>query len=1011
MKIKVLICCAGVACAALVAFGNNAPKRDDAVERESKRDAIKKELAEHKTISELITDLRKTYSGREERDGFRVAAQEFRRKQGKVTIQEKIQFWNDYGFAAHQALYYGGMKLATGELKKLGETRGVTKYYGRVQRAMEAFENIASFPRPESEIRFPDSLKDFGGPVNGKTVHVAKDFGFDPVNATPFFENALTSGASRVVVENVGKPWYVRTIHIPSNIEIVFQKGVRVHMDRTWKNWGKRNSDVFRIWNATNVVLKGETSNPADVVIGQYHDLRDRARHCKTYGGSGICVENGGNICIKNLRVAENSMDGLVLGGLKLSPKNVYIENVDLDSNFRQACSPCAAHGLYFKNVTFRRTAGAEPLAGVDLEPSEYNQSNSEIYFFDCTFEGNMGGGLLFSTSGYQPITVAAKRCVFKPQRRGALMVFIRQGLYMGRNIKTPGKAVFEDCEFQGYSDLSPIMVEGCVLLDLFFKNCTVTDSGELLNRRGTADASAINFRLNNDIHYSLGNMDDNVQATMHFENFRINGYTNAPPIRFEDHAGHYSVRNFSGVINFNGKKLNAAKFRYDAPDNKLTDVPMTLPTNLPVPAAAPEGTIEHPFTFRYNGHWWTPPPDYTYLFYGKKGARAEFLVRFPGWIPPKEKTICLTSPSGKVLELGEFKTGDNAVKVEFPETGWYGFHPPARHVIVNYKGVNLCYYAGTGKERKIQIDAPNGYVGYFEVPSNGEIPFKVYSGTVELRDAKGELVATVASHAREGSAYAKLKSASGKTEVWSFAVPEKAVFKFFAPATGVWADAPMAVPTAAKDVVRSPVVTLARADVTNDTSAVVQSVPFAEFLKAHPAVATIVAKEAAARLAWAKAGEWSVLLKEEKAKIERIRSGTPNEQQQREIEDLTRNLQKLEELSAMEARIPKLSRTELERYAFCNAFIVLYGVYPNKDIGGGFFRCLYDGADMAADHPEVYWWIYKKDFETFIAGRAAEMKLGYRDFTLICDDDQKLDKLLPVLQKFVAASLPDDLK
>ncbi len=1008
-KIPVVFAMAFCAVAA-VSFSNAFAA--EPIDLETKRAALLEELAGHKTVLQLITELRKTYSGREEVEGFRVAAREFRRKQGKVALQEKIQFWNDYGFAAHQALYYGGMKLATSELKKLGETRGVTKYYGRVQRAMEAFERIASFPRPESEIRFPDSLKDFDGPVNGKTVHVARDFGFDPVNATPFFENALTSGASRVVVENVGKPWYIRTIHIPSNIEIVFQKGVRVHMDRTWKNWGKRDSDMFRIWNATNVVMKGETSDPADVVIGQYHDLRDRARHCKTYGGSGICVVNGGNICIKNLRVAENSMDGLVLGGLGLSPKNVYVENVDLDSNFRQACSPCAAYGLYFKKVTFRRTAGAEPLAGVDLEPSEYNQSNSEIYFFDCTFEGNMGGGLLFSTSGYQPITVAAKRCVFKPQRRGALMVFIRQGLYMGRNIKAPGKAVFEECDFQGYSDLSPIKVEGCVLLDLFFRNCTVTDSGELLNRRGTPDASAINFCLNNDVHYSLGNGDNNEQATLHFENFKINGYTNAPPIRFEDHAGHYSVRNFRGVIDFNGKKLNAAKFRYDAPDNALADIPSTLPTNLPVPAAAAsEGTREHPFAFRYNGHWWTPPPDYTYLFYGRKGDAAEFLVRQTGWIAPNDKVIRLTAPLGKVLELGEFKTGDNAVKIVFPETGWYAFHPPARHVLVNYKGVNLCYYAGTGKERKIQIDAPNGYVGYFEVPPGGEVPFKVYSGTVELRDAKGALAATVVGGGREGSAYAKLKSASGKAEVWSFAVPEKAVFKFFAPATGVWADSPAAVPVVAKDAVRSPVITLARATTTEDSSAVVQSVPFAEFLKAHPAVAKIVAKEATARLEWAKAGEWSALLKEEKAKIERIRSGAPNEQQQREIEDLTRNLQKLEELSAMEARIPKLSRTELERYTFCNAFIVLYGVYPNKDIGGGFFRCLYDGADMAADHPEVYWWIYKKDFENFIAGRAAEMKLGYRDFTLICDDDRKLDKLLPVLQKFVAASVPEDLK
>ncbi len=287
-----------------------------------------------------------------------------------------------------------------------------------------------------------------------------------------------------------------------------------------------------------------------------------------------------------------------------------------------------------------------------------------------------------------------------------------------------------------------------------------------------------------------------------------------------------------------------------------------------------------------------------------------------------------------------------------------------------------------------------------------------MFAGAVELRDAKGALVKTVAAHPRTGSAHAVVKSASGRAEVWSFTVPEKATFKFFAPAVGVWADRPDALPTRAADAVRSPVVKIERAVARDDVVAAPQGVPLADFLKAHPAVAKIVAREADARLAWAKKGEWTKLYADKKAQLERLRATAgDSEIRQKEIMDETNNLPPLEDLAGMEARVLKMSRTELERYAFCNAFVVLYGVYPNNDIGGRFFRCRYDGADMAAKDPEVYWWIYKKAFEQYVAGYMSEMKLGYRDFTLICDDDGKLDKLLPILEKFVVASIPEDMK
>lgn len=961
-------------------------------------------------LVETIAELRKTYAGNEERDGFTIAAKEFRSRAGNLDEKDKSRFWNDFGYDAYLALYYDGMKLATEELKKLGKP-GVTKYGNRVPRSMEAFEAIDSFPKKESEIRFPKSIADFGVKMTNGTVHVAKEFGFNEKDATENLQKALDSGASRIIVENTGKPWIIRMVYPRSNTEIIFQKGVRFIAEREWFKSRKHRDAMFMLKKVQNVMIRGENENDHEVVVSGYRDFIDRARTCRDYGASAFVIDDCENIAIMNMRVHDTGMDGICFGGLGASNKDMYIKNLDLDSHFRQACSICAAHGAYFKNVRFRNTAGAEPAAGVDLEPAEMNQSNWALYFFDCTFEGNMGGGLLFSTSGYEPIGVYAKRCTFEPQRRGDLIVFIRQGLYAGRNITVPGKAVFEDCTFRGFSDVSPIIVEGLSLMNLSFRNCTVTDTGKLMTRGVKPDAAAFSFHLNNDVWATYGVPDSNKKATIDFTNFKVVGYTNAPPIQVRDDVGHYSVRNLKGKIDFNGKTIDAATFNYEAPDFAFEELPQVVPTNLAAPAATVnKGRVAHPFTFRYDGNWWTPWPDYTYLFYGKKGGSAEFLLRYVGWVPG-DKKICFVTPSGKTIERGEFKVGDNRVSVSFPETGWYSFHPAGRHVLVNYRGVDLCYYAGTGRERKIQIDAPHGYTGYFEMPPQKDVTIKIWSGVLEIRNAQGALVTTVQSSERTGSGYARLKNASRKPEVWSFTVPEKTVFKFFAPASGIWADNPAAVPVAAKDAVRSPVVKIERVAKVDDGSAA-QGVPLADYLKANPVVAKIVEKEIEKCLNWAKKGDYTKIYAERKAWVEKTQKRTDlNDQMQRELADVTRGLAATEEQAATEAWLLKATREQLTKYAFGNAFIVLHGIYPNADIGGRFIRSLHDGTELAAADPEVYWWIYKTDYERFIAGIANEMKLGYRDFTLLCDDGKKLDKLLPTLQKFVSASLPDDLK
>ncbi len=713
----------------------------------------------------------------------------------KATREEKVKFWDDFARKAWGSCACPAMKRAMSELAALGEDVENGYHRRKILRSIEAFESLKSFPKSESEIAFPDSVADFGVTIE-KTVHVAKDFGFDPVNATEHLQKAIDSGATRIIVENVGKPWYIRKIRIVrDDLELVFKKGVKIHTDRTWENFAEGQMFVVK---GKNIVIKGENPNDTDVVVSQFYDLADRRKNCRTYGKSAFTLLDCENVCIKNLRASDTAEDGLCLAGLGLSNKNVYIENVDFASNFRQGCSICAGHGVYFKNVKFRETTGGSPLSGVDLEPAELNQANSDIYFFDCTFDANAGSGLIMSTSSVFPITLFAKRCVFKNQRANLLDVAIRTGIYNENGIKTPGKAVFEDCEFLGRPDRSPIRVTGVVLIDTLFRNCRITDGGD---EKQTGDASPFLFVLNRDWDNSTAGA-KRPQATIAFDNVTVKGFKDAPLVTFNDKAGRYSVNPLKGTVTFNGKKIDMSSFSHLAPEKGLTDLPDAVPTDF-APSAAPAaiGRNEMKLRFGYDSNWWQPWPDYNYVFYGEKGKKAVFEMRLTREPRENERAIRMTAPSGKTLTLGEFVKGDNVVKIAFTETGWYAFHPPRKHEMIAVEGVHLAYYTAAAGDKRCQIIPKGGaYQGYFEMPAKSEATFKVCRGVMEFRDRNGVRQGVCAEDPRTGNAYITLKSKSRKNEIWSFVIARGTTFEMFQPLSGVWADSPEAVPCRVKN-------------------------------------------------------------------------------------------------------------------------------------------------------------------------------------------------------------------
>ena len=63
--------------------------------------------------------------------------------------------------------------------------------------------------------------------VSGKRRTASAEWwGFHPEDSTAAIQSAIDSGAPRVVVPFVGRPWILRPINLRSNLELVFAPGV-----------------------------------------------------------------------------------------------------------------------------------------------------------------------------------------------------------------------------------------------------------------------------------------------------------------------------------------------------------------------------------------------------------------------------------------------------------------------------------------------------------------------------------------------------------------------------------------------------------------------------------------------------------------------------------------------------------------------------------------------------------------------------------------------------------------
>ena len=300
---------------------------------------------------------------------------------------------------------------------------------------------------------------------SGRTqIAVASWWGFDPEDSTDALQSAIKSGAKKVVVDNVGKPWIARPITLASDQEIIFRDGVEIVAKRG--EFRGRNDSLFTAISKENITLNGY-----DATLRMHRSDYDNPPYEKAEWRHVLNFRSCTNVKVYGLTLAESGGDGIYLGKASkgVTNKNFHIKDVICDRNYRQGISVITAEDLLIENTIMRDTGGTPPQAGIDFEPNGPDERLVNVVMRNCVTEGNEGDGYEFylpnlhATSA--PVSVRIEDC--KSIGDNSCGVRIITGNTPTQAVK--GRIELVNCTFDGSGNggvvLSNIPVGGCKIV------------------------------------------------------------------------------------------------------------------------------------------------------------------------------------------------------------------------------------------------------------------------------------------------------------------------------------------------------------------------------------------------------------------------------------------------------------------------------------------------------------------------------------------------------------------
>jgi len=256
-----------------------------------------------------------------------------------------------------------------------------------------------------------------------RRVASAAWWGFDERDATDSLQAAIRSGAGKLVVPNLGKPWIVRPLFLESDQEIVFEDGA-VIMALQGAFLGKGDS-LLTARDKDNITLCG----PGASLVMRKQDYR-QPPYAKAEWRNCLSLRGCRNVKVQGLRLASSGGDGIYIGrgtGERIACRDITIEHVTCEDHYRQGISVITAENLLIEGCTLAGTEGTNPQAGIDFEPNHPDELLVNCVLRGCDIQDNAGYGILMYFGALraetEPLSITIEQCRVRDNGRGALAV------------------------------------------------------------------------------------------------------------------------------------------------------------------------------------------------------------------------------------------------------------------------------------------------------------------------------------------------------------------------------------------------------------------------------------------------------------------------------------------------------------------------------------------------------------------------------------------------------------
>jgi hypothetical protein len=546
--------------------------------------------------------------------------------------------------------------------------------------------------------------------VRAGKIQVAKAswWGFDPEDSTRALQAAINSGARRLLVENMGRPWIVTPLQLASNQTIVFEKGAEV-LAKQGAFLGTGDC-LFSANGKENVTLSGYGA-----VLRMRRSDYDQAPYRRAEWRHALQFKSCRNVRVYGLTLSESGGDGIYLGtGQRgVSNVNVHIKDVVCDKNYRQGISVITADGLLIENTIMRDTGGTAPMAGIDFEPNAPTERLCRVVMRHCTTRGNRGAGYAFYLPNLNgssaPVSIRLEEC--KSIGDGLSGLALTTGNAPTAAVK--GSLQFRDCVFERSG------APGIVITDKPSNGCRVR-----FDRCAVIDAATTSPQQSPIVLRASSRADEPIGG-IQFNRCRVRDALGRRPMTYLDSAGGLDLRDIRGslILETPNRRAPVALTRAvlgqwmpvaamkSLPRLRLADFTIGPPPSPPAPSALSLGFARARGRLRA-------------VLYAGEGEPVTLQIRSwqVGRYGGSTTPVVVTTPSGQEVTRAEVTFQAEAeVSFKAPETGAY-------HIAAD-PGSNSMTIAASSHSVSLTGDGQPVDL----VSSQGELYFWVPAGTREF--------------------------------------------------------------------------------------------------------------------------------------------------------------------------------------------------------------------------------------------------------------------------------------